>query len=279
MNIKKIIQHARKPALYENGSAVMWTDPYISKQLLDVHLNPDVDLASRRKSTIESTAAWILEEVPLQKMNILDLGCGPGLYAENFACKGHRVTGVDFSENSIRYARHEADKKALDITYLRQNYLELDLEPDQYDLVLLIYTDFGPLLPDERHVLLRHIKHVLKPGGFFIFDVLNDKELESKTTPINWEATAKGFWKKNPYLALSNSFLYEENKVILYQHIILDEKDQMDIYRFWTHFFSQADLKAILKDHGFKDPVFHENILPSGDLWSGEHVTFCISKT
>ena len=235
-------------------------------------------IASRRRTTIESTAEWILGEVPLEKMNILDLGCGPGLYAEIFAGKGHHVTGVDFSENSIRYAREEAKRKSLDITYLRQNYLELELTDRQFDLVLLIYTDFGPLLPDDRYQLLEHIKRVLKPGGYFIFDVLNDRELESKTSPSSWEATAKGFWKASPYLALSASYLYQKEKVILYQHIVLDERDQMDVYRFWTHFFSQADLRTILRENGFKDPGFHENVLPSGDLWTGEHVTFCITR-
>jgi ubiquinone/menaquinone biosynthesis C-methylase UbiE len=183
MNIKDIIRHAERPALYEKGSAVMWTDPYISMQLLEVHLNPDVDLASRRLTTIKRTADWILKKIPRQKMNILDLGCGPGLYAEIFASKGHRVTGVDFSENSIRYAKEQANKKALDITYLRQNYLDLDLAPDQFDMVLLIYTDFGPLLPEERIPLLRHIKRVLKSGVCFILDVLNDKDMKSKSIP------------------------------------------------------------------------------------------------
>jgi 2-polyprenyl-3-methyl-5-hydroxy-6-metoxy-1,4-benzoquinol methylase len=279
MNIKEILQHSDKPALYEKGTAVMWTDPYISKQLLEVHLNPDTDLASRRLTTIKSTADWILEMIPREKLNILDLGCGPGLYAEIFAGRGHKVTGLDFSENSISYARKEAEKKALDITYLRQNYLELDLAPDQFDLVLLIYTDFGPLLPDERQQLLGHIRRVLKPGGYFIFDVLNDKELESKTSPSSWEATTKGFWKESPYLALSTSYIYEEEKVILYQHMVLDENERIEVYRFWTHFFSSDDLTAILTEQGFKDLSYHENVLPAVDLFSGEHVTFCKSQT
>jgi SAM-dependent methyltransferase len=278
MNIKQLIRYSHKPSLYEKGTAVMWTDPHISKQLLEVHLNPEIDLASRRRTTIESTAKWILENIPLAEMDILDLGCGPGLYSEVFAGKGHRVTGIDFSENSIRYAREEAKRKALNITYLRQNYLELELPEKQFDLALLIYTDFGPLLPGERHVLLSNIRRVVKPGGYFIFDVLNDKELSSKTSPSHWEVSEKGFWKDRPYLALSGSYLYEEEKVILYQHLVLDEQDRMDIYRFWTHLFSHQDLEVILTEHGFRDLLFHENVLPARDLWSGEHVTFCISK-
>ena len=78
----------------------MWTDPYISEQLLQIHLNPELDLASRKYSTIQSTAEWVLSKVSKKKMKILDLGCGPGLYSEIFANKGHLVTGVDFSKNS-----------------------------------------------------------------------------------------------------------------------------------------------------------------------------------
>ncbi len=38
-----------KPRLYEKGNFVMWTDPYISKQLLELHINPDHDIASRSR--------------------------------------------------------------------------------------------------------------------------------------------------------------------------------------------------------------------------------------
>ena len=275
MKIAEIINNSSKPQLYEKGNSVMWTDSHISKQLLDVHLNSEIDLASRKTTTIKSTVEWILENSSLKKLNILDLGCGPGLYSEILAKEGHKVTGVDFSAHSIEYAKKEAEKKNLDITYLYKNYLELDLEENTFDLVTLIYTDFGVLQPFERDQLLDLIKKVLKPKGTFIFDVLNDKSIESKTSPKSWEVSEHGFWKDKPYLALSESFLYEEEKVILYQHILLDEQENIDVYRFWTHFFSHPDLAEILNDHGYNNVSFYEDVLPQGDLWSGENVTFC----
>ncbi len=39
MKIQEILQHASRPEIYDKGNAIMWTDPYISQQLLDVHLN------------------------------------------------------------------------------------------------------------------------------------------------------------------------------------------------------------------------------------------------
>lgn len=275
MKIADIINNSSKPQLYEKGTSVMWTDSHISKQLLDVHLNSEIDLASRKTNTIKSTVEWILGSTDLRKLNILDLGCGPGLYSELLAKKGHKVTGVDFSSHSIKYAKKEAEKKNLDIRYLNENYLELELEENSFDLVILIYTDFGVLLPPERDQLLDVIRKVLKPNGIFIFDVLNDNNIESKTSPKSWEVSKQGFWKDEPYLALSDSYFFEKGKVILYQHILLDEQENMNVYRFWTHFFSHSDLSKILNDHGYKEVSFSEDVLHGEDLGSGENVTFC----
>ncbi len=55
MNIKKLINTARKPEIYTPGTAVMWVDEYISTQLLATHLSQDIELASRKETTITST--------------------------------------------------------------------------------------------------------------------------------------------------------------------------------------------------------------------------------
>jgi len=279
MNIPDIISKTEKPGIYEKGSAFMWTDKHISKQLLKIHLNPDIDIGSRKRSSIEKTARWILEtQKDKGQLNILDLGCGPGLYTEIFANAGHNVTGVDISKNSIEYAGKSAKDKKLNITYINASYLEVNLESNSYDLVVLIYTDLGVLTPTERDKLLDMVFSVLKKGGTFIFDVLKDQEIEKKTSSKNWELSKKGFWKELPYLALSESFLYPEEKVILFQHTIVDEEENIEIYRFWTHFFSQNDIGKILKNHNFIDISFREDILPKGDLWNGDNVIFTVTS-
>ena len=87
MKIMDIIKNTSKPGLYTKGTSVMWTDEYISRQLLDIHLNKEVDLGSRKEETIKSTVEWILENVDKEQLNILDMGCGPGLYTELLAEK------------------------------------------------------------------------------------------------------------------------------------------------------------------------------------------------
>lgn len=275
MKIDKIISLSEKPKLYEKGTSFMWTDEHISKQLLEIHLNPDTDLASRKKSTIKKTVEWILAtQLSFEKINILDLGCGPGLYTEIFARNGHKVTGIDISKNSIDYATKSAKEKGLNIDYQMGSYLDIDLGKEKYDLIILIYADLGALLPTEREALLVKIYSALKKGGIFIFDVLKDKGLNEKISPKSWEASKAGFWKNAPYLVLSESFLYNDEKVILFQHSIIDHSEDIKIYRFWTHFFSQQDITDILTQQNFRNIEFREDILPEGDMWNGDNVIF-----
>jgi len=70
-------------------------------------------MASRSIEKIQLIVDWIQQMLGKNNIDILDLGCGPGLYAERFAIKGHKVTGIDFSENSIKYAKKSAAENNL----------------------------------------------------------------------------------------------------------------------------------------------------------------------
>lgn len=278
MNVSKLFQIVNKPHLYSPGNSFMWNDPHISQYLLETHLNEDIDLASRRRSQINKTIKWITEQLPQRTLNILDLGCGPGLYTETYAEMGHHVTGVDISNNSIEYAISNAKKKGLTIHYQACDYLQLELIPSHYDLIMMIYTDMGVLTPKDRNKLLKTISTSLKPGGILIFDVMRDSGLEQKVTPPSWDAEPQGgFWNSDPYIALSNSFLYDEQKVILYQHVILQHDKDPVYYRFWTHYFSPKDLEDMLSPYPLSEIDISDNVLDENDQWSGHNVLFCKS--
>jgi SAM-dependent methyltransferase len=278
MNIKKLINTARKPEIYTPGTALMWVDEYISTQLLATHLSQDIELASRNETTITSTVEWILDKVAGDRLNILDLGCGPGLYAEKLAERGHLVTGIDFSSNSIQYAKDSVKRKKLDVSYKQQDYLALE-EKNRYDLILLIFTDFGVLTPDQRNTLLGNVYRALKPGGTFIFDVLNENSEVQGSGSKDWELAEKGFWRNHPYLALTESLYYEKQKVTLSQHIIIDEDGGTEVYRFWIHTFSHSDLGEIISSADFSTAECYDSIIPDSKMCSSRSVTFCVATT
>lgn len=117
--ITQLINLQHKPAPFTHGEALFWDDPHISSQMLQVHLHPDIDAASRKVETIDSSVEWLPQTLRLETgASLLDLGCGPGLYACRFARAGFRVTGVDYSRRSIEYASKYAKEHDLEIVAL-----------------------------------------------------------------------------------------------------------------------------------------------------------------
>ena len=71
----------------------------------------------------------------LQKLNILDIGCGGGLISEPMARLGARVTGIDASEKNIKIAKLHANKSKLNIRYLTKSPEQLN-EFEKFDIIL-----------------------------------------------------------------------------------------------------------------------------------------------
>jgi 2-polyprenyl-3-methyl-5-hydroxy-6-metoxy-1,4-benzoquinol methylase len=278
MQISHLLETTKKPALYEKGNAGMWEDDHISRHLLALHLSQDCDAASRKRGTIEKTVQWIETHLDKTQRTILDLGCGPGLYCELLAGHGHRVTGVDFSQRSIAYARQSAHEKGLKIDYLWENYLDLSFE-DQFDVVIMIFCDFDVLVPADRTRLLETIYRALKPGGLFIFDTLNPKAPAAMNVPgKSWEVADGGFWRPGPYLALSETVHYEKAQVILQQHVVCSGPDVPAVYRFWTHYYRHEGLVTILDTGGFSVVGTTEDLLPDDGSGTHDMVTFYVTQ-
>ena len=55
---------------------------------------------------------------PLEKVKILDIGCGGGLLCEPMSRLGANVVGIDASDKNIKVAKLHAKKNNLDIEYL-----------------------------------------------------------------------------------------------------------------------------------------------------------------
>ncbi len=277
MKFDQLYDFSRRPKLYEPGNSIMWTDPYISKQLLECHLNPNNDMASRSNDKINLIVDWIEKHTNKKGMDILDLGCGPGLYAEKLASQGHRVTGVDFSSNSIAYAKKATLLNKTNITYFCKNYLDIDFK-EAFDLVILIYLDFCVLNVHERKVVLNNIYTSLRDGGVFIFDVVNSNNIEDKVLKQSWDVCKSGFWDDKPYIVLNNGYHYKEDKVLLNQHIVINEDDAVKTYHFWSTYYDYEDVGSLLKGSSFTNIESYSNVLPKIDAWTGDNISFYIAK-
>jgi SAM-dependent methyltransferase len=251
IDLSRILQAQEKPQPFELGEPMFWTDPHIAKQMLAAHLDPSIDAASRRPETIARITAWIATYLGLHPGDaILDLGCGPGLYAERLAQAGFQVTGVDFSQNSIGYAMAQAQAKQLPIQYLWQNYLELDV-PAQFPAVMLIYGDYCPLSPAQRARLLANVRAALLPGGRFILDVTTPLCHQKYGLKNSWYAAGQGFWKPGPHLVLEQGFTYPDG-LFLDQYTVIEGDGKITVYRNWFQDYTPEMIRAELAAGDFE---------------------------
>jgi SAM-dependent methyltransferase len=241
------------PEPHAPGTHPLWTDPHISASMLATHLDPHVDLASRRPETIDATVAWIAGQIP-SGGRVLDLGCGPGLYAERFARAGFDVTGVDFSERSIGYAR----SRDADVRYLLGDYREIDLT-GRFDAVVLIFCDLGTFSPADTRRILERVRGWLTPNGLFAFDVVAPPCREDSEQHRDWGSADTGFWAPVPHAWLSRTLRYEPGPTYLDEHVVVTT-DEMRIYRVWERCFTEAAIRTELAAAGLSVRSVHGDL-------------------
>lgn len=245
-----ILKSVKKPPIYTKTKVEFWNDEYISKQMLEAHLNPEFEAASRKLAFIDKSVAWIKKLVPPTTYpTLLDFGCGPGIYGERFAKAGYKVTGVDFSKRSINYAKQTAAEQGLDITYYYLNYLELDLK-ERYDVATMIYCDYGALSTEDRKIILKKAYDHLKPGGKLLFDVFSMVRYNQSNEYQSWELCENGgFWRGEPYVAINGHYKYPDHVTLNLTSIITD--DEITPYYIWDTNFTKETLIQEVESSGF----------------------------
>ena len=278
MDITELLGYAGKPEIFTRTDTEFWDDPHISREMLEAHLNPELAAASRSHNTIDASVNWLTEKIlPERDIKILDLGCGPGLYTYRLARLGYSLTGIDYSRNSLNYARRFARKENLEIEYKNQNYLTIDYK-EEFDVILLIYCDLGALTDKEREILLGRIHQSLKPGGLFIFDVFTDKNRDENSTGRSWEIEKNGFWSPSPYLALTETFLYPDRDTFLDQTIVMTDEGKIDVYRIYDHFYTKATITELLDSQSFKNHAYYSDLTGSDYNQSSETIALITHK-
>ena len=114
------------------------------------------------------------QEKPLQKVSILDVGCGGGLLSEPMKKLGAEVVGIDASEKNIQVAKLHAKKNNLDINYFCTSP-ENFTKKMKFDVVLNM--EIVEHVEDVDFFLKSSAK-LLKRGGIMFVATLN-KTLKS----------------------------------------------------------------------------------------------------
>ena len=252
----------------------LWANEHTSKQMFEYHLNESIDVSSRNKSFIERSVEWIVSHFGVNgKTTIADFGCGPGLYTTRLAERGATVTGIDFSEYSLKYAAQVAEQQGLEINYVHKNYLEFETT-HSFDLITMIMCDFCALSPKQRRIMLSKFSSLMKPGGSVLLDVYSLNSFYHKEESATYELNQlNGFWSPDDYYCFVNTFKYDEEKVTLDKYTIIEELQSRVVYN-WLQYFSKESLTEEFEMNGFQVEDFFSDV--SGTAFDVESLEFAL---
>lgn len=105
---------------------------------------------------------------------VLDVGCGMGRNAIYLAKCGFTVDAIDFSQESIDWAKENARKDNVKVNFICDSIFNFTAAPERYDY---IYESgcLHHIWPHRRFQYLGIISRLLKPEGFFGLACFNQK--------------------------------------------------------------------------------------------------------
>lgn len=252
----------------------LWTDEHTSEQMLKFHLDGEIDVSSRNAAFIDRSVDWMVSHSGIRAgMKIADFGCGPGLYATRLARKNATVTGIDFSNRSIQYARETAAREKLPVHYIHQNYLDFETD-NRFHLILMIMCDFCALSPAQRITMLSKFHRFLEPSGSVLLDVYSLNAFnERKEKTLCEPNLLNGFWSPEKYYGFLNTFKYEKEKVVLDKYTIIEAERTQTIYN-WLQYFSPEYIEREFSTCGFAIESYFTDV--AGTPFSSQSREFAV---
>jgi len=279
--MEKLIRLAARPRLFASTGRDFWNEPYIADHILFAHLDPANDDASRAPEEIGRSVAWISSVIRTQfprqtesgggRCRLLDLGCGPGLYAARFAGAGFDVHGIDFSSVAVEYARSFARRHSLSARYGCADMRTLSAR-GEYHAAAMIYGGLCVLSNADRLSMLRRIRRALTTGGLFFFDVFNRDYVRRTAVGNRWYTSRRrGFWMEESHLVLERSYEYAAQEVGLNRYVVLSEKGELRDYNVWRHWYDRKSVTSIVERGGFEVVGIYGDLCgsPVGGEWLG----------
>ncbi|MHA7986416.1 class I SAM-dependent methyltransferase [Rathayibacter sp. CAU 1779] len=126
----------------------------------------------------------VLDEVIPPGSRILDLGGGPGRYAQFLADEGHKVTLADLSPNMIEIARRRLGDATLESAVVA-DARDLSRWADAaFDAVVALGPFYHLPDPDDRNKAAAEILRVTRPGGTLVVAYMTRASLLRRTLAI-----------------------------------------------------------------------------------------------
>jgi SAM-dependent methyltransferase len=117
-----------------------------------------------------------------QPTSVLDIACGPGYHAREFARRGLRTIGSDLQPEMIAFARQKDESEGLPSKGLAAEWLVADMRQfqlkDPVDLAFIAFDGLDALQSNTDVIQhLRSVANNLTSGGIYLIDLSHPKDV------------------------------------------------------------------------------------------------------
>jgi SAM-dependent methyltransferase len=179
--------------------------------------------------------------------HILDLCCGTGQLPRLLVERGYRVTGIDGSEEMLRYARKNAPRA----TFIAADARAFEL-PERCDAAISTYDSLNHVMSlDELSAVFRHVYAALNSGGCFVFDLNMEGGFKAR-----WRGSF-GIAEDDHALIARTSYRPEEQvgQVDLTMFFLEDERWRRVDLTLTQHCYGEDEVRGALESAGLTDIV------------------------
>jgi len=189
---------------------------------------------------------------------VLDLCCGPGRHAVEFAQRGLAVTGVDRTQFLLDRADERAREAGVAVEWVREDMRRF-LRPAQFDLACSLFTSFGYFENEDDDLrVLRNVHESLKAGGVFVLEMLGKERLARV-----WQSAQATDYPDGAVVVQRPQVRDEWTRV--HNEWILLKDGRARAFRFEHTVYSGRELKDRLLESGFPE------VRLFGDLQGGTY--------
>jgi SAM-dependent methyltransferase len=196
----------------------------------------------RAPQQVEQVLALAGIEPPVR---VLDMPCGVGRHALEFARLGCMVTGVDRTEAYLREARERAEELGLKVEFVEGDMREFRRE-GTFDLGVNLFTSFGYFEDQAEDVaVLRNFHESLRPDGTLIMEMAGKEIIARDFQPRDWRELDDGaLWLEER--RVTHDWTWIENRWILIKD---GERREFPLA---TRLYGAAELRRVLEEAGFE---------------------------
>ena len=185
---------------------------------------------------IDNLSAYLKPDV---NSRILDIACGRGRHSIYLNKKGYDVTGIDLSEQSIKYAQQFEQKN---LHFFVHDMRKLSFI-NYFDIAMNLFTSFGYFETEKEHInAMKAFRKSLKEDGTLVIDYFNTQKILKNLTQQEIKTVEGIEFHLHKFVA--------EGKII--KHINFEHRDKPYAFEERVQAFTLQDFERMFEKSGLK---------------------------